>query len=82
MKYIEELSSGFFFLYNNESFLLTTDFRENSTTKKYMCVNIVTGMSSWIDAETSVEILDLYKRDDEGNILPIKEHKDDYKKFT
>lgn len=82
MKYIEELSIGCFFIHRSESFILTADFRQNKNSKKYMCINIDNGMSRWLNADDPVDLLDVYKRDKEGNILPLKEYIDEYKKFA
>ena len=35
--------------------------------KKYLCIIIKNGFSCWMEGNTSVEILDLYFRDKEGN---------------
>jgi hypothetical protein len=78
MKYLEELIPGDLFSYKNEYFILTCDFRQIKDNKKYFCVSVKNGFSVWMKGNTSVEILDLYFRDKEGNIVAIKERKNEY----
>jgi len=78
MKYIEELECGEFFILNNNSFIKTMDFKDGKT-RKHLCVSIKDGKNMWIESSASVDILDLYRRDNDGNILPIREYKDVYK---
>lgn len=76
MIYLEELEPGNFFVTNkNVFFLKTSDFR-NSKPIKYFCVSLETGLGSWLEGDLTVNFLDLYKRDTDGNILPIKEYKE------
>ena len=69
MKYLEELISGDLFSYKKDN-------------KKYLCVSINNGFSNWMEGNTSVEILDLYFRDKEGNIIAVKERKNEYNEKT
>lgn len=78
MKYLEELIPGNLFSYKNEHFILTCDFRLIKDNKKYLCISIKNGLSYWMNGNTSVEILDLYYRDIEGNIIAVKERKNEY----
>lgn len=80
MKYIEELSCGDLFIKDGIEFIKTTDFKKSKESKiKYLCVSMKDGSNSWMDGNASVDILDLYKRDNDGNILPFKTYKDPYK---
>jgi hypothetical protein len=82
MKYLEELIPGDLFSYKNEYFILTCDFRLIKDNKKYLCISIKNGFSCWMEGNTSVEILDLYFRDKEGNIIAVKERKNEYNEKT
>lgn len=83
MKYVEELKPGDLFLIKNERFILTSDFRLSKENKyKRLSVNISNGFLQWIEDDKIVESLDLYFRDKEGNILAIKETKNEYSDKT
>lgn len=80
MKYLEEISSGEFFVRNDKILIKTIDFRKNgSGGYKYFCVLSDDGSGLWLESDEIVDIIDLYKRDNDGNILPIKIRKNDYK---
>lgn len=81
MKYLEELKSGDLFLRKDEIFLKTMDFK-GSNRYKYYCISIKNGTGSWLDGDESVDIIDLYKRDKDGNILSIKNYEDPYKEYS
>jgi hypothetical protein len=82
MKYLEELIVGDLFVYKNEYFILTCDFKIIKGNRKYLCVSIKNGFSHWMEGNTSIEILDLYFRDKEGNIIAVKERKNEYTEKT
>lgn len=83
MKYVEELKPGDLFLVNNERFILTSDFRLSKEDKyKRLSVNISNGFLQWVEDDKIVESLDLYFRDKEGNIIALKEIKNEYSEKT
>jgi hypothetical protein len=83
MKYIDELKPGDLFLVNNERFILTSDFRLSKQDKyKRLSVNISNGFLQWVEDDKIVESLDLYFRDKEGNIIALKEIKNEYSEKT
>jgi hypothetical protein len=83
MKYIDELKPGDLFLVNNERFILTSDFRLSKEDKyKRLSVNISNGFLQWVEDDKIVESLDLYFRDKEGNIIALKEIKNEYSEKT
>ena len=73
MKYLEELNNGDFFILENNKFLLTADFKQKRDDIYRMCVNTNSGLIKWVNNSEMVEYLDLYFRDVDGNILPLKE---------
>lgn len=78
MKYVEELSPGDLFSYQSKHFILTNSFkRKQKDILHYEAVCILDGMSRWFAASTVVATLDLYYRDKDGNILLLKEFKDE-----
>lgn len=80
MKYLEEISSGEFFVCKDKILIKTIDFRKNSAGGyKCFCILSDDGSGTWIESNQMVDIIDLYKRDSDGNILPIKIRKNDYK---
>jgi len=81
MKYIEELSSGSLFLFQNKIYVLGSDFKVRDTISKRMCIEVENGFIRWIPSIEIVECLNLYFRDKDGNILPIKEFKSDQNLF-
>lgn len=75
MKYLEELAPGSVFLYQKNKYFLSSDFKYVANNIKKMCLNFDNGSSQWIESNTMVDLLDLYYRDNEGNILALKEYK-------
>jgi hypothetical protein len=79
MKYLEELKPGDLFLMDKKRFILTGDFKSTKDQKtKKMSIDIETGFANWLVEDSVVESLDLYYRDKDGNILALKEHKNEY----
>jgi hypothetical protein len=70
MKYIEELDAGSIFDLNNNRYVLGADFKSNGNR---MCINIKNGFVQWLASNEVVNQIELYYRDEEGNILPVKE---------
>lgn len=81
MKYIEELKFGEIFLFNNKPYIKTTDFKQSKNIQ-YLCVSIDDGKLLWLNADNTVVLLDLYKRDDDGNIIPIKIYSNNDNNFS
>lgn len=78
MKYIEELKPGDLFAYKDCKFLLTSNFkRKSNNTIHYEAIALDNGSSRWLAADYIVDVVDLYYRDKEGNILLLKEFKDE-----
>jgi hypothetical protein len=83
MKYIEELKPGDLFILKNERFILTRDFKlSTNNLYKRLSVNINTGFLQWLDDNDIVDSVDLYFRDKEGNIIALKEIKNEYSEKT
>jgi hypothetical protein len=83
MKYVEELKSGDLFLVKDDRFILTSDFKISTNNRyKRLAVNIANGFFQWIDDGDAVDVLDLYFRDKEGNIISLKEIKNEYSEKT
>jgi hypothetical protein len=72
MKYIEEISFGDCFIYNNIKYILTTDFKNNG---KRMSISLVDGSIKWIESNEIVDIIDIFTFDKDSNIIAIKERK-------
>lgn len=79
MKYIEEISAGDLFIIDNQRYVLSSDYKMASKDKvKKMAVSINDGSVRWFGSSEIVEIESLYYRDSDGNILLVKEYKNDY----
>lgn len=77
MKYIEELKPGDLFDYQNQKFILTTDYKQKQDKKiHYGSISLIDGSSRWLAADSMVKTIDLYYRDAENNILLLKEFQD------
>jgi hypothetical protein len=72
MKYLEELSGGHLFIYEDKKYVLTSDYRIRNKKDQKQCISMDNGFNRWLDASTIVDFLDLYYRDIDGNILPLK----------
>ena len=78
MKYIEEIQPGDIFIWKKQRYVLSSDFRPFKNNKtRHMSVSIDSGTCKWFQSTEEVEILDLYYRDKDGNILLVKEYKND-----
>jgi hypothetical protein len=75
MKYIEELKPGDIFVWKQQRYVLSSDFRpfKNNTTR-HMSISIQNGSCKWFKSDEIVDIAELYYRDKEGNILLVKEY--------
>ena len=76
MKYIEELSAGDSFQYDNTIYLLTIDFKKNGNR---LCFSMTDGSPKWFDSTAIVTQTNLYTLDTINNIIPLKETKNEYK---
>lgn len=68
MKYIEELIPGNSFLYKNQYFIVTSDFKSN---QQKLCYNIQSGHAMWFDPDSIVDDIQIYTMDDKNTIIPI-----------
>lgn len=82
MKYIEELNPGDLFLCDGKRYILTSDYRDNQETIKKLAINIENGYPRWLESNKIAESLDLYFRDNDGNIIALKEIKNEYSEKT
>jgi hypothetical protein len=69
MKYLEELKSGDCFVYKEQNFLLTSDFKRDGSR---LCYSLVSGYPKWLSGQDIVEPLSIYSLDKDNNIIPIK----------
>lgn len=79
MKYIEEINAGDTFLYNNQLFILSTDFKNNG---QRMAINFDSGFPTWLNGETIIETIPLFKLDKDNNIIAIKNVPSPSKNFS
>ena len=78
MKYIEEIKAGDIFIWKDKRYVLSSDYRpfKNGRTR-HTSISIENGTCKWFASDEAVEIAELFYRDKEGNILLVKEFKDD-----
>jgi hypothetical protein len=69
MKYLEELSGGDCFEYNNQYYILSKDFRSNG---QKMCIGMSDGFQKWMNQNTIVSSIELFTLDKENNIIALK----------
>lgn len=75
MKYLEELSVGESFTYNDITFILTTDFRNNGDRR---CINLSDGSCKWINNQQIVNSQQIYILDENSNIIALKPTNKEY----
>ena len=68
-KYIEELNSGDSFEFENNIYLLSSDFKKNG---ERMALSVKSGQSRWINASSMVHPCELYLMDKDNNIIALK----------
>jgi len=69
MKYIEELIASDCFTVLNKDFILTRDFKKNGDK---LAISLLDGSGHWLASDTIVETVDIFKLDQENNIIAIK----------
>mgnify|MGYP001178846825 FL=1 len=78
MKYIEEINPGDIFIWKTKRYVLSSDYRPFKQGKtRHMSISIENGTYKWFASDEPIEIAELFYRDKEGNILLVKEFKDD-----
>ena len=70
MKYIEELQSGELFIIDKKKYIISADFKSSGSR---MAVSLDTGQVQWFKPDCICQIQDLYYRDEENNILLVKD---------
>ena len=71
MKYIEELSPGECFTFNNQLFILTTDFKKNGQKLAYCLFD---GSPRWMNSQDNIESTLIYTLDKNSNIIPVMQN--------
>lgn len=71
-KYIEELNNGDAFILNNNTYILSSDFKKNGDK---LSISLVDGNSRWVKPNDMIEPIQLFIMDKEDNIIAIKESK-------
>jgi len=70
MNYIEELEPGQAFVYKDQSYVLTSDFKKNGDR---LCFSPVNGQSRWLGGGEMVDALVLYTIDKDSNLVHLRE---------
>ena len=83
MKYIEELKPGDLFHSQKHKFIITSDYKfADKQTKKYFCISLENGNGRWFLGSEMIDTIELYMRDEDGNIQPIKDYQDPYNNLS
>jgi len=69
MKYLEEISPGDSFRYENNLYILTIDFKRNGDK---LCYSLNDGSPKWLESKTVIETDPIFSLDKDNNIIPIK----------
>jgi hypothetical protein len=70
--YIEELSPSDCFLYQKTFFVLTQDYRKNSSR---LAISLIDGCTRWFSADITVDRIELYTSNEDGHLVAIKNEK-------
>jgi len=73
MTYIEELDNGECFIFNDDYYIVSCDFNSQ---KKRFCINLVDGNARWFKGNTIVKNFDIYRIDDDNNLIMVKQKND------
>ena len=68
MKYIEELNIADCFIYKENIFILTSDFKKNGAK---LAISLNNGFPCWFELQEVVELTSIFTTDKENNIIPI-----------
>lgn len=68
MNYIEELIPGNIFDYQNNKFILTTDFKKNNSK---LAINLINGSPKWFNSSDIISRTQVYYLDSDNNIIPL-----------
>jgi hypothetical protein len=75
MKYIEELKNGDTFTHLNIPYILGIDFKQDQSR---LGISLINGSPKWFNADSIVNKISIYTLDNQNNILPIREEKNEY----
>lgn len=67
--YIEELVSSDCFLFQDIPYVLTQDYKKDSSR---LAISLLDGCSRWLSASTIVEPMSVYRTNEDGHIVPVK----------
>lgn len=70
MNYIEELINGDTFIYKDDKFIITSDFKKNGSR---LCINLVDGSHRWLESSEIINKLPVYYIDTDNNIIALKQ---------
>lgn len=69
-KYIEELTFGDCFIFEDDYYVLSIDYKKDGS--RY-CVSLKDGGPRWFKQDNIVEKIQIYTMDKDNNIIPLKE---------
>lgn len=75
MKYLEELHNGDKFIYNNNCYLITSDYKNHKEDIQRLCINMHSGSPLWLINNTIVEQIFVFYQNKENTLIEIKNEK-------
>jgi hypothetical protein len=69
MKYLEELSPGDCFEFQNNNYVVLLDYKKSG---QRCCAMLSNGSTRWLNPDAIVDISPIYTIDKDNNIIPIK----------
>jgi hypothetical protein len=77
MKYLEELNNGNKFLYKNNCYIITCDYKNSKEGIKKLCINLKNGEGVWFYQDTIIDQIFIFYQNQENLLIEIKNEKND-----
>ena len=75
MKYLEELNNGDKFIYNNNCYLITSDYKNYKEDIQRLCIDMNRGNKLWLINNTIVEQIFVFYQNKENILIEITNEK-------
>jgi hypothetical protein len=75
MKYLEELNNGDKFIYNNNCYLITSDYKNYKEDIQRLCIDMHRGNTLWLMNNTIIEQIFVFYQNKENILIEIKNEK-------
>lgn len=75
MKYLEELDNGNKFIYNNNCYIITYDYKHSKDGIKKLCIDLKNGIGVWLNQDIIIEQIFIFYQNKENLLVEIKNEK-------